>query len=50
MLMAGSGLWLVGLGGLPGEPQGCAGSHEEPHGDEQDTEVGQRWNCPDEIR
>jgi hypothetical protein len=38
-----------GVSRLPRESQGCSGTHEEPNGDEQDSEACPSWNCPDEI-
>lgn len=39
----------IGTDGLPGEPEGGPGPHEEPSGDEQDTETCECRNSTSQI-
>lgn len=40
---------LPGVDRLPGEPQGCTGSPQEPSGDAQDTKTCDCRDCANEV-
>jgi len=41
--------WL-GIDRLAREPEGSTRTYEESNGDEQDSEAGQCWNCPSQMK